>query len=173
MVQELLTYVDLADRLQISTSAAKVIAKGLRLPRYGLPDGRTLVLCDLAQLRANVELSEPEPTWRNNRCRNRGANRPLLGPQSAGRPLRHCRSRWSSSGAEMIVSLHRQIDELQRQLGILEQDCCGEVAMVENSMLARFRSVTRRLEVSSQTTERGRGGGAGKRTRRWWSPASA
>jgi hypothetical protein len=170
MGQELLTYVDLADRLQISTSAAKVIAKGL--PRYCLPDGRTLVLCDLAQLRANEELL-PEPTWGNNKGRGRWANRSERGLQSTSRPLPHCRSRWTSSGADMVASLHKQIDELQRQLGMLEEDGWDRVAIVENSMLARFRSVTSRLGVSKQSNERARGGDTGPRTSRWWSPTSA
>ena len=170
MGQDLLTYVDLADRLQISTSAAKVIAKGL--PRYCLPDGRTLVLCDLGQLRANVEFL-PEATWGNNRGRGRGANRCLHGPQYTSRPLPHCRSRWTSSGGNMVASLHKQIDELQRQLGILEENGWGRVAIVENSMPARFRSVTGHLGVSKRSSERARGGDAGPRTSRWWSPASA
>ena len=173
MVQELLTYDDLTDRLQISTSAAKAIAKGLRLPRYGLPDGRTVVLCDLGQLRVNAELSARELTQCANRGRDRAAIRSLRGPQSASRPLRRCRRRWSSSGAEMIAWLHMQIDELQRQLAILEQDGCGQMAVVENSMRARFRRITGRFGISRQSTERARGGGAGHGTRRWWGPASA
>ena len=51
MAQELLSYADLAQRLNLSTTAAKVIAIGLRLPRYAAPDGRTVVLCNVAELR--------------------------------------------------------------------------------------------------------------------------
>jgi chromosome segregation ATPase len=50
MPVEMLTYADLADRLKISSEAARAMAKRHRLPRSRANDGKTLVNIDLAEI---------------------------------------------------------------------------------------------------------------------------
>jgi chromosome segregation ATPase len=50
MPVEMLTYADLAERLRISSEAARAIAKRLRLPRSRANDGKALVSVDLAEI---------------------------------------------------------------------------------------------------------------------------
>jgi len=86
MVQALLTYSDLAQRLQISASEARVLANDLRLPRYVLPEGRTVVLCDLVELRGNMMLLEREPArhGKARQSRKGGASTDCLGHSHRG-----------------------------------------------------------------------------------------
>jgi chromosome segregation ATPase len=50
MPLEMLTYADLAERLKISSEAARAIAKRHRLPRSRANDGKTLVNIDLSEI---------------------------------------------------------------------------------------------------------------------------
>jgi chromosome segregation ATPase len=50
MPVEMLTYADLAERLKISSEAARAIAKRHRLPRSRANDGKTLVNIDLTEI---------------------------------------------------------------------------------------------------------------------------
>jgi chromosome segregation ATPase len=50
MPVEMLTYADLAERLKISSEAARAIAKRLRLPRSRANDGKALISVDLAEI---------------------------------------------------------------------------------------------------------------------------
>ena len=50
MPVEMLTYANLADRLKISSEAARSLAKRLRLPRSKGNDGKTLVTVDMADV---------------------------------------------------------------------------------------------------------------------------
>jgi hypothetical protein len=54
---ETLTYAVLAERLQISSEAARSLAKRMRLPRQRANDGKTLVTVDLDEIR-----HKPMPT---------------------------------------------------------------------------------------------------------------
>ena len=51
MPSELLTYGDIATRLEISPEAARALVRRHRLPRSRANDGKTLVTVDLAELR--------------------------------------------------------------------------------------------------------------------------
>ena len=50
MPVEMLTYADLAERLKISSEAARAIAKRHRFPRSRANDGRALITVDLAEI---------------------------------------------------------------------------------------------------------------------------
>jgi hypothetical protein len=51
MPSEMLTYLDLANRLKTSPEAARALARRLRLPRSRGNDGKTLVSVDLSEIR--------------------------------------------------------------------------------------------------------------------------
>jgi hypothetical protein len=50
MPSEMLTYLDLANRLKTSPEAARALARRLRLPRTRGNDGKTLVSVDLSEI---------------------------------------------------------------------------------------------------------------------------
>ena len=52
MPVEQLTYAQIAERLGVSSEAARALAKRMRLPRSRANDGKTLVAIDLAAWRA-------------------------------------------------------------------------------------------------------------------------
>lgn len=175
MAQELLTYAELAQRLNISAAAAKVIAKGLQLPRYAAPDGRTVVLCDVAQLRGrqDAERSEVEPTRRAGPIRGRGSYDDLSTSYTAAHPPLHRPVSWSNSRAEMIASLHDRIDELQRQLDRVENGGGHEAAVADSPLLAELCRVAAQAGAAKQTADKAREEIAAYRSRPWWKRASA
>jgi hypothetical protein len=175
MAQELLTYAELAHRLNISTSAAKMIAKGLRLPRYAAPDGRSVVLCDVAQLREtqDEERAEVEPIRRASRMRGRDSYGDLSTSYSAACAPLHRPVCWSNSRAETIASLHDRIDELQRQLDRVENAGGHEAAVADNPLLAELCKVAAQAGAAKQTADKAREEIAAYRSRPWWKRASA
>ena len=63
MPVEMLTYAELAERLKISSEAARALAKRHRLPRSRSNDGRTLVHVDLSEIsHAPIKRASQPPT---------------------------------------------------------------------------------------------------------------
>jgi polyhydroxyalkanoate synthesis regulator phasin len=56
---EQLTYVDMAERLNISADAARALARRMQLPRQKANDGKTLIAVDLSEIR-----NKPSPMVR-------------------------------------------------------------------------------------------------------------
>jgi hypothetical protein len=56
---EQLTYMDMAERLNISSEAARALARRMRLPRQKANDGKTLVAVDFSEIQ-----HEPSPLVR-------------------------------------------------------------------------------------------------------------
>ena len=61
MPVEQLTYAQIAERLGVSSEAARALAKRMRLPRSRANDGKTLVAIDLAEIRHKPLLSARPP----------------------------------------------------------------------------------------------------------------
>jgi len=61
MPVEQLTYAQIAERLGVSSEAARALAKRMRLPRSRANDGKTLVAIDLAEIQHKPLLSGRSP----------------------------------------------------------------------------------------------------------------
>ena len=172
MAQELLTYAGLAQRLNISLAAAKGLAKGLHLTRYPAPDGKTLLLVDLAHLRgtdfaADDSADEPMRLARRNPREDVDdeADEIAFEPRRTHRPAARRAAR-----AQMVAALHERIEELQRQLDRVEDGSGDPVAGPDSPLLAELFKVA---ADARHTAEQARDELAEYRSRRWWKRASA
>jgi hypothetical protein len=177
MAQELLTYDGLAEQLNISTVAAKAIATGLQLACYAASDGRTLVLCELSHLRGtafDAEILQLKSTQRRRSERTRDSyeasrlqGSPTTNPQRRTVHLKNSR-------AEIIASLHDRIEEIQRQLDLVETE--GGLDVVpspDNSLRAEFFKIAAQAAAAKQTADRTREELAAYRSQPWWKRTSA
>ena len=177
MGQELLTYDGLAEQLNISTVAAKAIATGLQLACYAAPDGRTLVLCELSHLRgraSDAQILQLKSTERRRSGRARdsyNASRLQAPPTTNPRPRTvHLKN----SRADIIASLNDRIEEIQRQLEVVESE--GGLDIVpspDNSLRAEFFKIAAQAAAAKQTADRTREELAAYRSRPWWKRTSA
>jgi hypothetical protein len=172
MAQELLSYAELAQRLNLSTAAAEVIARGLRLPRYAAPNGRTVVLCNVAELRGSQDEGRLEagPVRRGKQyrgaCGDPGARQTAL--PSRQRPLRPPHPR-----EKIIASLYDRLDELQRQLDRVENDEADRISASHDPLLLEFFRVAAQAAVATLTGDKAREEVAAPRSWPWWRRASA
>ena len=173
MAQELLTYAGLAQRLSISLAAAKALAKGLNLTRYAAPDGKTLVLVDLARLRG-VDFAADEADDAPVRLGRRPAREDIdddadddraFEPRRARRPAPRRAAR-----AQMVAALHERIEELQRQLDRVEDGSGDALTGPDSPLLAELFKIA---DDARHTAEQTRDELAEYRSRRWWKRASA
>jgi hypothetical protein len=170
MARELLSYVGLAQRLNITIGAAKGLAKGLHLTRYAAPDGETLLLVDLSRLRAADfgDDIEEDPV-RNSRARaddGGDSHEVEFAPRRQRRPNVRRATR-----AQIVASLHERIEDIQRQLDRVE-DGSGdqELEGPDSFLLADLFKIA---ADARQTAEQTREELAAHRSRRWWKRASA
>lgn len=168
MPQELLTYAGLAQRLNISIAAAKGLAKGLQLTRYTGPDGKTLLLVDLARLR-NAGLAaddaDEEPVRLSRRSTREAveddAHDDEIEPRRHRRPAPRRAAR-----AQIVASLHERIEEIQRQLDRVE-DASAE-PMTDGPDRRVLAELYRIAADARDTAEQTREELAAYRSRRWW-----
>jgi len=181
MAEELLTYDGLARELEISIAAARALAKGLKLDRYTAPDGKTLILVDVALLRAEQaaedsfddddEEEDDAPVRAHARLRAHvddapRRRAPAIAPRRAPRSGARGKTR-----AQVFAALYRRIDDIQRRLDEAETDTEHEALMDPDSPL--MTEFFRIAAEARQTAEKTREELAEYRSRKWWKRASA
>lgn len=172
MAHELVTYAGLAQRLNISTAAAKALAKGLKLTRYAAPDEQTLLLVDLSRLRGagfaddDTEDQRRRPGWSARKDTDNDAHAFDVAPRRLRRPNPRRAMR-----AQIVASLHERIEDIQRQLDRVEAASDDQsVPGPDSHMVAELFRVAAHAR---QTAEQAREGLTTHRSRRWWKRASA
>lgn len=172
MAEELLTYDGLARELDITIAAARALAKGLNLDRYTAPDGKTLVLVDVAQLRGDEPAvdafdEDDAPVRARRRMRADAEERPRRrAPAREPRGPERTKAR-----AQMFAALYRRIDDIQRRLDEAESETEHESLMdPDGPLMTEFFRIA---AEARQTAEKTRDELAEYRSRRWWKRASA
>jgi hypothetical protein len=174
MAQELLTYLELAQRLNVSMAAAKGIVEGLQMPRYAAPDGKVVVFCDVSELRGTktANSADVEPGRRARRTRDKGRYVHSSLPAYAD-PLRLRPARTDASRIAMVASLHERIDELQRRLDRVEARDADDAAEVAIPPLIGPFGIAAQAAAAKQAADKVREEIAAYRSRPWWKRLSA
>lgn len=170
---QLLTYAALGECLNISPVAARALASGLHLRRSSAPDGRTLVLVDVSQLRGTAADAESMEPARADRRVGR-FERDDREPRAPLNPSRRRQPDQRKVRSEAIASLYQRLDDLQRQLD--QFDAEGEDQPdpgPDNPLLLELFKVSAQASAARQTAERARAEFAAYRSHRWWKRALA
>ena len=139
MAVELLTYTDLAERLKVSTEAARALVKRHRLPRSRANDGKTLVSVDLSEIE-----HKPLPT------RSPPGHRTITTPLMA-----------------RIAALQAELEEANARAVTARSDYERERDRAEH-LLAELLKLTAEAMSAKEAAARLEGEIVARRSRRWW-----